>query len=110
MIKKLLVCTSLAAMMTGGAVAQDIPNPNTLVFLWTDGITSLDPAYIGNTPSSYASTNVYSRLLNYNGEKISEFVPAISAEVPTIDNGLIEVHDGRVGRLHLPDPGGHLRP
>ncbi len=93
MIKKLLVCTSLFAMISGGAQAQDIPNPGTLVFLWTDGITSLDPAYIGNTPSTYASINVYSRLLNYNGEKISEFVPALSAEVPSIENGLIAVHD-----------------
>ncbi len=93
MIKKLLACTSLLALFSVGAQAQDIPNPGTLVFLWTDGVTSLDPAYVGNTPSTYASLNIYSRLLNYDGENTSNFVPALSSEVPSIENGLIKVND-----------------
>ncbi|RQP21032.1 MAG: ABC transporter substrate-binding protein, partial [Brucella intermedia] len=71
------------------AVAQT-KNPGTFVFLWTDDIQSFDPAYIANTPSSYGVLNVYSRLLNYNGSQISEFVPALSSEVPTLENGLIK--------------------
>lgn len=81
-----------------GSFAQaEVMNPDTLIFLWGDDVVSFDPAYIGNTPSSYGALNVYSRLLNYNGSEISEFVPALSTEVPTFENGLIvEGDDGSI--------------
>ncbi|GGL76464.1 ABC transporter substrate-binding protein [Wenxinia marina] len=86
-----------AAGLAASAAQAQVTNPDTLVFLWTDDVQSFDPAYISNTPSSYGTLNVYSRLLAYDGEQISEFVPALSTEVPSLENGLIvEGEDGSV--------------
>jgi len=79
-------------LMASVAVAET-KNPGTFVFLWSDDIESFDPAYIADTPSSYGVLNVYSRLLNFKGSEISEFVPALSTEVPTLENGLIVVNE-----------------
>ncbi|QKC99537.1 ABC transporter substrate-binding protein [Mesorhizobium sp. NZP2298] len=92
---------ALAFCMGIGAFASpavaETKNPGTFVFLWTDDVQSFDPAYIANTPSSYGVLNVYSRLLNYNGSQISEFVPSLSSEVPSLENGLIKQNaDGSV--------------
>jgi len=79
-----------------GANAE-MKNPETLTFLWADGIRSLDPAYVGSTPGSYPSFNCYDRLLNYFEDQISEFIPGISSIVPSVENGLIvEAADGTV--------------
>lgn len=83
------LCLALGAT---GALAET-KNPGTFVFLWADDVASFDPAYIANTPSTYGVLNVYSRLLDYKGSEISEFVPALSSEVPSLENGLIKQND-----------------
>ncbi|MGV3490994.1 MAG: ABC transporter substrate-binding protein [Devosia sp.] len=96
-MKRCLLAALGLALLTSTAVQAQTKNPDTLVFLWTDDVQSFDPAYIGTTPSSYGPLNVYSRLLNYNGTQIAEFVPGLSTEVPTTDNGLIvESDDGSI--------------
>ncbi|TIT51441.1 MAG: ABC transporter substrate-binding protein, partial [Mesorhizobium sp.] len=91
----LAFCMGIGAFASS-AVAET-KNPGTFVFLWTDDVQSFDPAYIANTPSSYGVLNVYSRLLNYNGSQISEFVPSLSSQVPSLENGLIKQNaDGSV--------------
>lgn len=97
MTARLTISLAAAALCAGLPASSQVMNPDTLVFLWADDVVSFDPAYIGNTPSTYGTLNVYSRLLNYNGEEISEFVPALSSEVPSVENGLIvEGDDGSV--------------
>ena len=93
-MKSLSALSGLALLAIGGTADAEVKNPDTLIFLATFDITSLDPAYIGNTPSTYASYNIYSRLLDYDGSNISEFVPALASEVPSVENGLIKVLDG----------------
>jgi len=92
MIKRVVAALGLSLLAASSVMAQT-KNPGTLVFLWTDDVQSFDPAYIGTTASSYGPLNIYSRLLNYNGSEISEFVPGLSTEVPTLENGLIVTGD-----------------
>ena len=102
-MKRYISIVSGAAIMALASTAQaEIKNPDTLVFLWNSNISSLDPAYIGDTPSTYASLNVYSRLLDYDGSNISSFVPALSSAVPSVGNGLIEELDGGAVRYTFP--------
>lgn len=102
MKKHLSVLSGIALLAIGGTALAEIKNPDTLIFLTTDGITSLDPAYIGDTASTYSSYNVYSRLLDYDGSNISEFVPALASQVPSVANGLIEELDGGAIRYTFP--------
>ena len=93
----LVVCCSMAMLLLGSVANAAFTNPNTLVFLWTSDIRTLDPAYVGSTPGSYAPLNSHDRLLNYDGKEISEFLPGLSAVVPTVGNGLIQkTSDGKV--------------
>jgi peptide/nickel transport system substrate-binding protein len=97
MMRPLVIAASLLLGLAASSASAETKNPGTFVFLWTDDVQSFDPAYIANTPSSYGVLNVYSRLLNYKGSEISEFVPAVSAEVPSLENGLIKQNaDGSV--------------
>ncbi|MBF0276596.1 MAG: ABC transporter substrate-binding protein [SAR324 cluster bacterium] len=98
----LIVLAGIAVLALGGTAYGQIKNPNTLIYLTTDDISSLDPAYIGDTPSTYSSYNVYSRLLDYNGSNISEFVPALASQVPSVANGLIEELPGGAVRYTFP--------
>ncbi|MGH6861952.1 MAG: ABC transporter substrate-binding protein, partial [Phyllobacterium sp.] len=97
MKRALALAAAILLGVAGLPATAATKNPGTFVFLWTDDVQSFDPAYIANTPSSYGVLNVYSRLLNYKGSEISEFVPALSTEVPSLENGLIkEEADGSV--------------
>ncbi len=88
-MKKALFCVALFLLaLSIGAVAE-MKNPDTLTFLWTSDIRSLDPAYIGSTPGTYPIFNCYDRLLNFQGEEIAAFEPGISRVVPSVENGLI---------------------
>ena len=89
----LALAMGMGLAVTAAPVMAETKNPGTFVFMWTDDIQSFDPAYIANTPSSYGALNIYSRLLNFNGSKISEFVPSLSTEVPSLENGLIKQGD-----------------
>ena len=102
MKRYLLPVLAVALAALTGTAGAEIKNPDTLVFLWTSNISSLDPAYIGDTPSTYSSMNTYSRLLDNDGSNISEFVPSLSSEVPSLANGLIEELDGGAIRYTFP--------
>ncbi len=102
MKRYLLPVLAVALATLTGTASAEIKNPDTLVFLWTSNISSLDPAYIGDTPSTYSSMNTYSRLLDNDGSNISEFVPSLSSEVPSLANGLIEELDGGAIRYTFP--------
>lgn len=80
----------IALLALSGAAQAELKNPGTLVYLWTSDIRTLDPAYMADTPNTYVSINTHMRLLNYKGSEISEFVPALSTEVPSLENGLIK--------------------
>lgn len=84
-MRALTIAAGLLLGLAASSASAETKNPGTFVFLWTDDVQSFDPAYIANTPSSYGVLNVYSRLLNYKGSEISEFVPAISTEVPSLE-------------------------
>jgi len=96
-MKRLVICLFCLVLSIGVVASAQIKNPDTLTFLWTSDIKSLDPAYIGSTPGSYPIFNCYDRLLNYYEDEISVFIPGIASIVPSVDNGLIaQAADGTV--------------
>jgi len=68
----------------------EIKNPDTLVLVNTTvPITSLDPAYSYNAGSGAMIFNIMETLIFYDGEHTDQFIPMLSTEVPSMENGLV---------------------
>lgn len=60
-------------------------DPTTLTLAYADlSVDTLDPALAYDTMSGEILQNVYETLVFYNGESLSEYVPQLAAEMPTI--------------------------
>lgn len=72
-----------------GESSGDVPNPDVLVVTVNDDVFNLDPAAVnGNDVGMNVILNVYDRLINLAPED-GATIPALSTEVPSIENGLI---------------------
>ena len=66
-------------------------DPTTLNIAYADlSVDTLDPALAYDTMSGEILQNIYETLVFYNGESLSEYVPQLAAEMPTISaDGLV---------------------
>jgi peptide/nickel transport system substrate-binding protein len=72
-----------------GGAEGDVPNPDVLVITVNDDVFNLDPAAVnGNDVGMNVILNVYDRLTAIAADDGS-VIPALSTEVPSIENGLI---------------------
>ncbi len=84
----------LVAVLSLGTGARGagapVKNPDTLVYLTSGDVLSLDPAYAYDTSSeAIIWPTVYDTLIGYNGSSTSTYVPRLATQVPTLANGLI---------------------
>ena len=79
---------TLVIVFTSFAFAE-IVNPDTIIVVTIGGPKSIDPAWSYDTASGEVIYNLYDNLIDYKGESVSEFVPMLSTEVPSVENGLI---------------------
>ena len=68
-----------------------IRNPSIFVQADTGGPDTLDPVHAYDTASGQVIFNVYENLIAYAGPTVGEFVPLLAEEVPSVENGLIEL-------------------
>jgi len=69
--------------------SADAPNPTTFTTTTIGEPETLDPALAYETAGGAIIDNVYEKLVQYDREKPSTFVPALAEEMPTIsDDGL----------------------
>ncbi len=71
-----------------------VKNPDTYIHLGIGEPETLDPHYAYDTASGEALGMVYDNLIAYKGESVTEFIPRLSLEVPSVENGLIK-DDGK---------------
>jgi peptide/nickel transport system substrate-binding protein len=85
--------------------AQNVPNPDTLVYVTFAGWDSFDPAWCYDTASGEALFHIYETLIGYVGASTSEFRPVLATEVPSIENsGIAIAEDGSATvRFHIRD-------
>ncbi len=70
---------------TAPAVEFKSKDPETLYLAYGDlSVDTLDPALAYDTMSGEMLQNVYETLIFYDGESLSEFVPKLAAEMPTV--------------------------
>jgi len=85
-VKKVLLVTLLVLFLSAMSLAND---PNTFVNLTISEPETLDPLHSYDTASGEAILNLYDNLIQYKGESVTEYLPMISTEVPSFENGLI---------------------
>ncbi|ANQ53077.1 peptide ABC transporter substrate-binding protein [Thermosipho sp. 1063] len=84
-MKKILVF-----LMVVLAVALFAADPNVLVDATIGEPDTLDPHLAYDTSSGEVLYQVYENLIQYDGSSLNKFLPRLSTEVPTVDNGLIK--------------------
>ncbi|QTA37417.1 ABC transporter substrate-binding protein [Thermosipho ferrireducens] len=83
-MKKVLVF--LAVLV---AVVLFAADPNVLVDATIGEPDTLDPHLAYDTASGEVIYQVYENLIQYKGSSLSEFLPRLATEVPSVENGLI---------------------
>ncbi|PUU89074.1 MAG: peptide/nickel transport system substrate-binding protein [Halanaerobium sp.] len=91
MQKKLVVFLTLLLVVSVFSVAgaQEVKNPNTFTYVTIGDQSTLDPHFAYDTGSSELIYQVYETLIDYEGSSVQDFVPLLSTEVPSFENGLI---------------------
>ncbi|NLH38298.1 MAG: ABC transporter substrate-binding protein [Thermotogaceae bacterium] len=84
-MKKLLVFLSIFVTVLALAAFD----PTTYVEATIGEADTLDPHLAYDTASGEVLYNVYDNLIGYKGSSVSEFVPKLSTQVPTVQNGLV---------------------
>ena len=62
---------------------------DTLIMAHGGEMQSLDPVFSYDGVTQGMMMNVYDTLLKFNGSSMNEFLPSLSTQVPTVENGLI---------------------
>ena len=85
-MRKILLVTLTVLFLSLVAFASD---PDTFVNLTIGEPETLDPLHSYDTASGEVILNLYDNLIQYNGESVTDYLPMISTEVPSVENGLI---------------------
>jgi len=99
-VRYTLSALAVVGLLVPFAIAQDVSNPNTLVVARISQPESLDPAWNFDTASNEVLKHMYLTLFEFEGSAVNNFVPAVAAEVPTVDNGGISA-DGLTYRIPI---------
>ena len=86
-MKKIAVWLFAAILLTC-ACAEKQDN-DTLVVAHSGEMQSLDPVFSYDGVTQGMMINVYDTLLKFNGVSMTEFLPSLATQVPTVENGLI---------------------
>ncbi len=79
---------ALVLIFTAFSFAE-VKNPDTIIYAAIGGPETMDPHWSYDTASGEVIYHLYDNLIDYKGESVSEFVPMLSTEVPSVENGLI---------------------
>lgn len=80
----MLLLTGIVTMANAQA-----PNPERVVYASIGGPETIDPHWSYDTASGEVIFQIYDNLIAYDKGSIENFVPMISTEVPSAENGLI---------------------
>lgn len=70
--------------------SNKVKNPDMFINLKIGEPSTLDPHWMYDTASGEIVLNCYDNLIRYDGESLTDFLPMVSTEVPSEQNGLIK--------------------
>ncbi len=86
-MKKVIIALICFVGLT--TACQKGPDTGTLVVAHNGEMQSLDPVFSYDGVTQGMMLNVYDTLLKFNGSSMNEFLPSVSEQVPSVENGLI---------------------
>ena len=91
MKRNLLVTVLILALIAAFASFSfaEVKNPDTIIVATIGSPETMDPHWSYDSITDEIMCNCYDSLINYKGESISEFVPMLATEVPSVENGLV---------------------
>ncbi len=99
------VPVEVTAEPEGPAVEEGVfvaPDPETYTYVTFGDIDTMDPNLCYDTASAALIMNVMEGLLFFNREKMTEYVPLLAEEIPTVENGGIS-EDGMTYTFKIRD-------
>lgn len=87
----LLLISLLSVSVGFGQAQQNIAEPDTFIKATTNSVETLNPQFMLSTATMEISFNVYDSLLDHPEGDYSNLIPGLASEVPTRENGLIQV-------------------
>jgi peptide/nickel transport system substrate-binding protein len=78
------------------------PDPETYTYVTFGDIDTMDPNLCYDTASAALILNVMEGLIFFNREKMTEYVPVLAKEIPTVENGGIS-EDGMTYTFNIRD-------
>ena len=85
---------ALCCFVLATTACQKPQTADSLVVAHAGEMQSLDPVFSYDGVTQGMMINVYDTLLKFNGNSMTEFLPSVSEQVPSAENGLIS-KDGR---------------
>jgi len=91
MKRNLLVMALILALIVAFASFSfaEVKNSETIIEMDIGSPATIDPSWCYDTTSAEIVYNIYESLIGYKDSSLSEFVPMLSTEVPSVKNGLI---------------------
>ncbi len=99
-MKKIVLLTLLVASLSILVLANAVANPDTLIEETTGTIPSLDPAWCYDNASVEAVSQMYDNLIQYNGTSLTSYLPMLSTNVPSTEEGTIK-DNGKTYVFHI---------
>lgn len=84
---KKIFAVLLGLLVLGACQKQE--DKQTLIVAHSGEMQSLDPVYSYDGVTQGMMLNVYDTLLKFSGSSMTEFLPSVSEQVPSVENGLI---------------------
>ncbi len=98
----LLLIGLLSVSVAFGQAQENIHEPDTFIKATTNSVETLNPQFMLSTATMELSFNVYDSLLDHPEGDFSTLIPGSATEVPTRENGLIEIKEDGTTTISFP--------
>lgn len=101
-LKKQFVFALVLAFVAAFGILSfsDVVNPGMIIEETTGTIPSIDPAWCYDSASVEAVSQMYDNLIQYDGTSVTNFLPMISTNVPSVKDGTI-LDNGKTYVFHI---------
>jgi peptide/nickel transport system substrate-binding protein len=88
-VAKRALASAAAALLLLAPLARADSDVETLTYLLSSDVDSLDPSWAYDATSLFVVAQIYETLVGFDGESVDRFVPRLASVVPSKENGFL---------------------